>query len=285
VRILISVGIVFIASVLMAGEPAANTAIGVVRSSGDFNVDGSLIRNNATLFNGAVVETRASASHTTLRDGTKLDLGTASRARVYSDHALLEQGTTQVRGATHFQVMTSHLQVFSKEPFQVSLTQPGHVAVVALEGFAEVKNAQGILVARVMPGSPLEFQEAGASAPTQVSGCLHKKDNHYVIYVSATGTEVEIIGTDLEQYVGKQVDVTGSVDTSVTPVAGATQVIQVANLKAGSGAGCKPVAAAGMSGGAKAAIIGGIAVVGIIGGLAAAGTFSSSTPTAPVSTP
>jgi len=278
-RVFVAIGTVVIASViLMAASPSADTAIGFVRSSGEFNVDGSQTRDNATLFNGAVVETSVSASHSTLRDGTRLDLGTASRARVYSDHELLERGTTQVHGASHYQVIASNLQVFSTEPFRVSITQPGHVKVVALDGYAEVKNAKGTLVAMVMPGSPLEFQEAGASAPSQVSGCLQREGTHYILRDTTTNTVIELIGTDLDKYVGKQVTVTGSVDSSVTPAPGATQVIQVTNLKAGSGTGCKPIAAAGMSGAAKAAIIGGIAVVGILAGLAAAGTFTSSAP-------
>jgi len=290
-RVFVAIGTVVIASViLMAASPSADTAIGFVRSSGEFNVDGSQTRDNATLFNGAVVETSVSASHSTLRDGTRLDLGTASRARVYSDHELLERGTTQVHGASHYQVIASNLQVFSTEPFRVSITQPGRVKVVALDGYAEVKNAKGTLVAMVMPGSPLEFQEAGASAPSHIIGCLQKVGNIYVVRDATTNTVVQVNGTCLEQYAGKSVNITGSVDSSVTPIQGASQVIAVTNITAGTGKGCKvniPAAAdaaggvasaAGMSAGAKAAIIGGIAVVGILAGLAAAGTFTSSAP-------
>jgi hypothetical protein len=43
---------------LMAAPPS----IGVIRSSGDFQVDGSTVSGNATLFEGSTVQTAAAQS-------------------------------------------------------------------------------------------------------------------------------------------------------------------------------------------------------------------------------
>ena len=290
-RVLYIAGLFLIAATLVsAGSAPATSAIGFVRSSGDFSLDGSQTRDNATVFDGAVLETTISPSHTTLRDGTRVDLGTDSRERVFRDHALLERGTTQVHGGAHYAVFASHLRISSTEPFRVAFTAPGAVRVSALDGFTEVKNAQGQLVAMVMPGSPLEFQDAGASAPTRVTGCLQKVGSRYVLRDETTNTVMELTGPDLEKYAGKQIVATGSNDPNGTPLEGAAQVIRVASVTAGSGQGCRvniasaalagtagtaaAGAAAGMSLGVKAAIIAGVAAAGTVGGLAASGAFT-----------
>jgi hypothetical protein len=174
----------------------------------------------------------------------------------------------------------------------VAFSEPGTVRVTAMDGSAEVQNARGQLVAMVARGNSLEFQEAAASAPSHLTGCLQKVGTHYVLRDTVTNVVVELAGTDLEKHVGKSVDVTGAVDPGVAPVEGASQVIRAANVTSGSGKGCKVnIAAAGAAGaagaaaaggggiaglstGATVAIVGGIAAAGTLGGLAAAGTFN-----------
>jgi len=269
--------------VAFGGGPTAAGPIGFV--TGEFNMDGSQTRDNATLFNGSVIETAVSTSHVTLQDGTRVDLAVASRERVFRDHAVLEKGMTQVHGGSSYVVLANNLRVSSADPFRVAVSDPGTVRVTAVDGTAEVTNVRGQLVAMVARGSSLDFQEAAASAPSHLSGCLQKVGTHYVLRDTTTNVVVELTGTDLEKYLGKSVDVTGSVDPSATPVTGAAQVILATNVTAGTGKGCKTnIAAAGAAGGAAAAagmatgttvaIVGGVAVAGTLVGLAAAGTFS-----------
>jgi hypothetical protein len=282
--------IVFLCVAMMAfgGSSSTTGPIGFVKATGEFNMDGSAARDNATLFNGSVIETAASPSHVTLQDGTRVDLGATSRERVFRDHAVLEKGMTQVHGGAPYAVLANNLRISSASPFEVALNQPGTVTVTATDGLAEVKNAHGELVAMVTRGNSLAFQEAAASAPSHLTGCLQKVGGHYVLRDTTTNVVVEVTGPDLEKHLGKSVDVTGAVDPGATPVDGASQVIRETNVTAGSGKGCKvniPTAAAagaaaaggaiaGLSTGATVAIVGGVAAAGTLGGLAAAGAFN-----------
>lgn len=279
------------AAMAIGGGPSASGPIGFVKATGEFNMDGSQTRDNATLFNGSVIETAASPSHVTLQDGTRVDLGAASRERVFRDHVVLEKGMTQVHGGSPYAVLANNLRISSADPFRVAVDQPGTVRVTAMDGSAEVQNARGQLVAFVARGNSLDFQEAAASAPSHLTGCLQKVGTHYVLRDTTTNVVVELTGPDLEKHVGKPVDVTGSVDPGTAPVDGAAQVIRTTDITSGTGKGCKvniaaaaaaggAVAAAGVAGlsvGATAAIIGGVAVAGTLGGLAAAGEFSGGT--------
>jgi len=277
--------------VAFGGGPSTNGPIGFVKATGDFNMDGSQTRDNASLFNGSVIETAVSPSHVTLQNGTRVDLGTASRERVFRDHAVLEKGLTQVHGGYAYAILANNLRISSADPFRVAVDEPGTVTVTAMDGSAEVKNARGQLVAMVTRGNSLNFQEAGASAPSQFTGCLQKVGMHYVLRDTMTNVVVELTGADLEKYVGKSVVVTGAVDPGATPVEGAAQVIRATNLTPGSGKSCKAEIATANAAGSPATtaagattggpawrtpawIIGGVAAGATLGGLAAAGTFN-----------
>ncbi|MGA3023400.1 MAG: hypothetical protein ABSF98_01385 [Bryobacteraceae bacterium] len=282
---LISVVFLCVGVMAFGGGPSANGPIGFVKATGEFSMDGSQTRDNATLFNGSVIETAVSPSHATLQDGTRVDLGASSRERVFRDHAVLEKGMTQVHGGSPYAVLANNLRISSADPFRVAVAEPGTVTVTAMDGTAEVKNAGGQLVAMVVRGSSLDFQEANASAPSHFTGCLQKVGAIYVLRDTVTNVVVELTGTGLEKYVGKSVDVTGAVDPGVTPIEGAAQVIRATNLAPGPGKGCRVniatagaagagAAAAGLSTGTTVAIIGGIATAGTLSGLALAGTFN-----------
>ena len=115
-----------------------------------------------------------------------------------------------------------------------------------------------------------------------------------------TNVTIEVRGSELDKELGNQVEVTGSPLTGVTPVEGATQVIQASAVKhlgkggcasvakkvgaaAGAGAAAGGVAAA--AGGAAAAgaaagiagttiaVVGGVAAAATVGGLAAVGAL------------
>ena len=61
---------------------AAAPAIGVVTASGHFTLDRSRVWGNATLFNGAKIETDAASSEAALRNGVKIHLAANSSASV-----------------------------------------------------------------------------------------------------------------------------------------------------------------------------------------------------------
>jgi hypothetical protein len=155
-----------------------------------------------------------------------------------------------------------------------------HIAVAARTGSVEVRNAAGLLLAKLDAGTALAFDpQAGASTAAKMTGRILKRNGKYFLTDKTTNVTVELQGSNLDRYIGKSVTVTGSISPNMV-AAGAAQVVQVTDVSlAPAAAGTGAVAggsAAGLSTGATAAIIGGVAVGGTVAGLAAAGTFSGS---------
>jgi hypothetical protein len=74
----------------MCSLSGAPSSIGIVRSYGEFRVDGAAIRGNSTLMAGDVVETMA--MNTTINLGaTEVTLLPESRAALYADHTTLQR--------------------------------------------------------------------------------------------------------------------------------------------------------------------------------------------------
>jgi hypothetical protein len=76
---------------------AAPPSIGMIRSMGDFQVDGSTVRGNATIFEGSTVQTTAVASTIQLSSGTEIVLEPGSRVKLYRDKSILERGARASR--------------------------------------------------------------------------------------------------------------------------------------------------------------------------------------------
>lgn len=88
----IAVVFLLMAALAMAGSPA----IGIVTASGSFTLNNSAVYGNATLFDGAKVETGAASSEIALNNGMKLLLAAQSSARVFSNKVVLEKGAGQL---------------------------------------------------------------------------------------------------------------------------------------------------------------------------------------------
>jgi hypothetical protein len=251
---------------LMAVPPS----IGVIRSNGDFQVDGSTVSGNATLFEGSTVQTAAAQSKIQLSSGAQIVLEPNTRAQVYKDH--LEAATLRISPTDTHTVA------------EIVAQDSNHVSVSALKGLVDVRNGAGVLVATVRPGLALAFtaQAGGAQTATRMRGCLGMKDGHYLVTDDTTGVTVELQGPDVAKNIGHQVEITGSMIPGATPPPGASQVVQVVTVNS-VGAKCNiPGGAAVATGGGHAltyVIIGGVAVAGTLIGLGVAGTFKSSTST------
>jgi hypothetical protein len=154
------------------------------------------------------------------------------------------------------------------------------VRVAAASGSLRVLNASGQLVANMAPGAAMAFEPQQASNMTRVTGTIQKKGEHYLLTDEITKVTVELRGAEIAKYVGKRVEVTGTMDPGATPVSDASQVVLAKEIHTNG----KPVAAAAATGGAAGAAAGaagatagaatGIAVstVAIVGGVAAAAT-------------
>jgi hypothetical protein len=279
---------------------AASPSIGFVKSNGEFRVDGSAVRGNTTVFEGALVETNAARSVIQL-EAAQITLAPDSRVRVYRDRTVLEKGSGSVtEGARHIiEAATLRIAPSARDSVvQIDLTSPSRVTVGARGGPAEVRNSSGVLTASLLPGMALAFNPQAASAEAvKLTGVIVSRDGAYLLTDQTTKVTVQLLdGPDVIKYLGKQVEVTGSSIPGASPLGGASQLVRAVTIKpasdkrkvaaaagaagagaaggaaaAGAGAGA---AAAGISGAAVAAIVGGVAVAGTAGGLAAAGTFS-----------
>ncbi len=268
---------------------ASSSSIGTVRSTGEFRLDGAAIRGNSTLFEGNIVETAGARSVVQL-SGTQFTLLPASRAKVYRDHTVLERGSGLITGAQNHVVEAVTLRIApaaANAVLQIDVNGPGRVAVTARNGSAEVRNASGVLVASLRTGVALAFEPQTGTTQVRLSGTVTERDGKYLITDTIANVTAEIQGSDLQRYVGRKVELTGSPIPNATPSAGTSQVVQVLSISVlaalaggGAAAGAGAAVGAGLSGAATGAIIGGVAVGGAVGGMAAAnvGPFSDDPP-------
>ena len=263
----------------------ASTSIGVVRSYGEFTVDGAAVHGNSTLVAGNVVETTATS--TTANVGkAEVTLLPASRATVYKDRTTLQKGTTTVRGAS-LAVEAGALRVVPSEArsfVEVGYSDRKVITISARAGAAEVFTTSGQLLASLNPGGAIAFEpasgtgagasaagQAGADTALQLHGKLTFVDGKY--YVSMGGKLYQLTSStlDLAKYVGQVVDATASIISTT----GSTTVVAVSAVSAASVA-----AGAGLSKTAVLVIVG-AATAGTLGGLAATGSFSGHSASVP----
>ena len=221
---------IFTAAVACAAAPP----IGMVTASGHFTLQGSQVWGNATLFDGAVVETGPASSQLALRSGVKVQLGPGSRAQVFSDRLLLERGAGQVSG----------LLIRGQQPdARVRIGLGPRIEVAALAGVARVIGAADVTLASIPAGRSMLFApQAGQGASFTRAGCLLYKDNHFILQDDNTQEVVELNGQDLAANVGNRIEVTGTASAARPAVTTATSVMNVTALSPRSQGGCLVVA-------------------------------------------
>ena len=268
---------------------AASPVIGIATATGSFLMDNAPVQGNATVFNGAVVETSAAPSTLRLQGGPRMELGSTSRGRVYNDRLILEKGNGRMEGAQSYWIEARTLHIVpasAASSAQVAIREAGQVTVAALTGDVRVTTSAGTLLAMMPRGTALEFepppQTAGASAPISVSGCLANVGGHFLLTDDTAKVTFEVRGQDLAQYAGQHISVTATVLKDVHAGEGASEVVQATQVKklgggcpASAGAGRKAAGAgaagaakvAGMSVGTKA-VIAGVVIAAAAGGTA-----------------
>jgi hypothetical protein len=185
----------------------AAPAIGVVTASGHFNVEGSQVWGNATLFDGTTIETISASSELALRNGVKVQLAAGSRARIWQNRLILEKGTAQLAAPVSFEARVSDQARLIRAPFK------GSVAMQAAQG------------------------------QTVHAGCMVYKDGRFLVQDQSTQEVIEVAGTDLAANVGNRVEVRGRISSARPGVAPATSVMNVASVALVSQGGCLSVAA------------------------------------------
>src|SRR5260370_42008634 len=180
----------FAICLLLAGSltlclAASSPSIGMVISRGGFQVDNAQVSGNATLFDGTVIQTGGAAGNLELNTGIRMQLASDSRGRVFRDRLVLERGVGQLNG-TGYQIEARTLRVTADEAYgsgRVALSGPSRVTVAALTGRLRVTNAQGLLVASLLPVAALEFepQAGGTNAASRVTGTLRKQGGKFFL--------------------------------------------------------------------------------------------------------
>ena len=151
------------------------SVIGMTSGLTGTTLDNSKVGSGATLFDGSTVQTTSngdgSYSRIHLNDGTRLDFGAASKARVFAKRATLEIGTTEVQSASGYEIDTQLLKiqpVGATSVARIKVENGNRVFVTALNAPVKVLNQQGMLLAQVNPGLPLSFlPQAGAQGTNQ----------------------------------------------------------------------------------------------------------------------
>jgi len=233
---------------------AAPGIIGTAVAHGSLRVDGASVLHNATLFDGSVVETGSATATMRLGKGPEVRLAENSRGTLYCDRLVLEKGSGELTSAKGFVVEANGLRVMPGEALSdgvIALKSDHSVEVAALAGDLRVTTSEGFILASLRPGRSMNFaqQDAGAAAPTSITGCLSKVDGAYFLTVAQTGVVYELTGQNLDNLVGKNVTVAGTPIPNEQPKGNAAGVITVSSATPHKGAGCSPTAGGAALGG------------------------------------
>jgi len=299
----------FLISVFIASAFAASPSIGIITASGHFTLDRSQVWGNSTLFDGATVETDAASSDLALRNGVRIQLGSASRATVYDQRVLIERGVGQVTAPQSYEVDAAGLKIRGASAgVRLRVALGNSVEVIALAGGVRVANGSGLLLAAIPAGGRMSFSMQGGTLMR--TGCLmvDQEERHFAVQDENTQEVIEVIGPDLALNVGNIVEITGTASSTPRSVSIATSVLDVTSVAPRSQGGCLSVASAlglkaamtgaggtpgaptpaaqplprapktGMSTGAKIAIAGAVVGGGVGGALAALGGKKSTSP-------
>jgi hypothetical protein len=236
---------------------ASPSSVGFVVTNGQAHVDGSVIHGNSTLFQGSFVQAGSATSDLIFPGGSNLLLQPESAVKVYGEYAVLQNGAVIQRGTRGLVADGLRISSLSSQgAIVVGMKDKSHLEVAAQGGPAEVRTAAGALVARLETGKAMSFTVQDSSqtpAATQqtpsptTSGpaspepgtqlTLHgivRKDHagrygHYLLTDVATKVTYELQGPGLDELVGAQVEVIGSIFDQ--PAAeGASRVLSVSDI-------------------------------------------------------
>jgi len=225
---------------------AKSKAIGMITASGHFILDRSEVWGNATLFDGAKIETNAASSEAALRNGVRIQLASASSATVAENRLTLTKGTGQVAAQESYEVSAGGLTIRpagGASRLRVSWIADGGVEVTALSGTARVANRNGLVLASIPSGRRMNFAMQAAAGSVTRTGCLLSKDGRFLLQDENTLEVLEVRGNDLATQVGNRVTITGSASAIRPALAIATGILNANTVTLRQTGGCLSVAA------------------------------------------
>ncbi len=226
---------------------AGSPAIGIVTASGHFTLENSVVWGNSTLFDGSTVETGQASSSLALRNGVKLELGAASKAKVFADRTILEKGVGVMAGT--YEIDAAGLKINSAGA-RLRVAMSDRVEVAAVSGTARVSTGAGLLLASIPAGRSMSFSmQAGTTGAVKRTGCLVYKDGHYLLQDENTQEVSELSGgeavmRDLRNNTGSRIAISGGTTAAKPAVSIATVSINALLVTPKSQGGCLSVAAA-----------------------------------------
>ena len=129
---------------------AAEPALGVATANGSFRLNNSTVNGNATLFDGAVIETTGTPSRVWLNNGPHLELSATAKAKVYRKRLVLETGMSDFSRPGKYQIEAGAFRISAVTPDsrgRVARNGKTAVQVAALSGALRVYNKAGVLLA------------------------------------------------------------------------------------------------------------------------------------------
>ena len=227
----------------------AAASLGLVTADGEFKLNQAAVRGNATLTEGALVETLAVPSRLKLTSGATMRLDAGSRARVHVDRVTVESGSGEwsaAKGSTALEALTLRIAA-EGETSSARFAVPSAKAVQlsATRGRFNVLNAGGTLISRLEPGLALAFEPqagGGSMAPSSFIGCVVKKDSKWMLYEPTLKLLVEMRGQTavVEREWGNLVQANGTSLVSGQPEG--RQMINVTTITRIDFGGCEEMA-------------------------------------------
>lgn len=244
----------------------ATPAIGVALTHGSVRLNHVLQTVNTPVFEGTLMETEMTAAQLQFPDGGTLQVAPGSRATLYTDRVVLEQGALEVRNRM-YEVVSNTLRVTGSSA-RVTL-HDSVVQVAALSAAVRVANGKGVLVAALEAGQVVDLTPDKDAQTSALHGCLSRSGNAYLLRDHASKITAELRGSpELAQDVGKRVAVSGTLLAAATPVKSASQVLQVAAIEVerrtcSSGAGAL-VGLGGLGGLGTTTVVAGVVVAAVV---------------------
>jgi hypothetical protein len=206
---------------MMSYAAAGTVSIGTASARGDMSVDHYLVKGNATLFDGSVVETGQATADLRLNKGAEITMSTGSRGTLYSDHLVLQQGESELAASKSFQLQANGIRVTPNQPNSRALVslRPGNtVEVASLTGSFGVTNDHGVMLANVLPGRSFSFamQAGGDTGAFSGLGLVSYENGQYYL-TSDTNVKYLLLCKDFHKYLGDKVVVSGTVQTTTGP--------------------------------------------------------------------
>jgi hypothetical protein len=231
---------------MLSNAAAGSVSIGTASARGNLRVDSYQVENNATLFNGSVVESGQASVDLRLGKGTEITMSKDTSGTVYSDHLVLQhgQGELAATGAFHLDANGLHVTPLSSgSRGLISVPDGNTVEVAALTGSFGIVDADGKMLGNVIPGKALHFALQAASTGTAspaTTGTIftgtgpiaEDAQGNFYLYDTTDGSKFyQITCGDPAKLVGKHVTLTGTVVTGATPAGGAIEVVCISNIR------------------------------------------------------